>query len=129
MLHTGSDWFSIRKGSVQSYWEALRSGCMATKLLSEWKRMNAMDVSDVYYECFLLNGIPRASLPRLRGGDRIRLRIVNGASSTYFWLRYAGGKIRVVASDGKDVVPVDVDRMIIAVSETYDVILEVPESG
>ena len=34
MLHTGSDWFSIRKGSVQSYWEALRSGCMATKLLS-----------------------------------------------------------------------------------------------
>ena len=129
MLHTGSDWFSIRKGSVQSYWEALRSGCMATKLLSEWKRMNAMDVSDVYYECFLLNGIPRASLPRLRGGDRIRLRIVNGASSTYFWLRYAGGKIRVVASDGKDVVPVDVDRMVIAVSETYDVILEVPESG
>ena len=56
--------------------------------------MNAMDVSDVYYERFLLNGTPHASLLRLRGGDRIRLRIVNGSSSTYFWLRYAGGKIR-----------------------------------
>lgn len=128
-LHTGSDWFSIRKGSVQSYWEALRAGYLGTKLTSEWKRMNAMDVSDVFYNRFLLNGTPQASLPRLKGGDRIRLRIVNGASSTYFWLRYAGGKIRVVASDGKDVVPVDVDRMIIAVSETYDVILTVPESG
>lgn len=128
-LHTGSDWFSIRKGSVQSYWEALRAGYLGTKLTSEWKRMNAMDVSDVFYNRFLLNGTPQASLPRLKGGDHIRLRIVNGASSTYFWLRYAGGKIRVVASDGKDVVPVDVDRMIIAVSETYDVILTVPESG
>lgn len=128
-LHTGSDWFSIRKGSVQSYWEALRAGYLGTKLTSEWKRMNAMDVSDVFYNRFLLNGTPHASLPRLKGGDRVRLRIVNGASSTYFWLRYAGGKIRVVASDGKDVVPVNVDRMIIAVSETYDVILTVPESG
>lgn len=128
-LHTGSDWFSIRKGSVQSYWEALRSGYLGTKLTSEWKRMNAMDVSDVYYERFLLNGSPQAVLPRLKAGDRIRLRIVNGASSTYFWLRYAGGRIRVTASDGKDVVPVDVDRMMIAVSETYDVILTVPESG
>lgn len=128
-LHTGSDWFSIRKGSVQSYWEAFRAGYLGTKLTSEWKRMNAMDVSDVFYNRFLLNGTPQASLPRLKGGDHIRLRIVNGASSTYFWLRYAGGKIRVVASDGKDVVPVDVDRMIIAVSETYDVILTVPESG
>ena len=128
-LHTGSDWFSIRKGSVQSYWEALRAGYLGTKLTSEWKRMNAMDVSDVFYNRFLLNGTPQATMPRLKGGDRIRLRIVNGASSTYFWLRYAGGKIRVVASDGKDVVPVDVDRMIIAVSETYDVILTVPESG
>lgn len=128
-LHTGSDWFSIRKGSVQSYWEALRAGYLGAKLTSEWKRMNPMDVSDVYYERFLLNGSPQASLPRLKGGDRIRLRIVNGASSTYFWLRYAGGKIRVVASDGKDVVPVDVDRMMIAVSETYDVVLTVPETG
>lgn len=128
-LHTGSDWFSIRKGSVQSYWEALRAGYLGTKLTSEWKRMNPMDVSDVYYERFLLNGSPHASLPRLKAGDRVRLRIVNGASSTYFWLRYSGGKILVVASDGKDVVPVDVDRMIIAVSETYDVILTVPETG
>lgn len=128
-LHTGSDWFSIRKGSVQSYWETFRAGYPGTKLTSEWKRMNTMDVSDVYYERFLLNGTPKAILPRLKAGYRIRLRIVNGASSTYFWLRYAGGKIRVVTSDGKDVVPVDVDRMMIAVSETYDVILTVPEAN
>ena len=129
MLHTGSDWFSIEKGSVQSYWEALRKGYFKTKLLNEWKRMQAMDVSDVYYDSFLANGQQEVLLPRLAGGGKVRLRLVNGASSTYFWLRYAGGKITVVAADGHDVEPVEVDRMLIAVSETYDVVVDVPPDG
>jgi hypothetical protein len=41
-------------------------------------------------------------------------------------MRYSGGKMSVVASDGMDVVPVEVDRFIIAVAETYDVILTIP---
>ena len=44
-------------------------------------------------------------------------------------MRYAGGKITVVASDGNDVEPVDVDRLVIAVAETYDIIVSIPESG
>ncbi len=35
----------------------------------------------------------------------------------------------VVASDGADLAPVEVDRMIVAVSETYDVIVTIPASG
>lgn len=128
LLHIGSDWFSIRKGSVQSYWEAVKAGHLWTKLKNEWKRMTAMDVSDVYYDCFLTNGSRERGLPQWKAGEEIRLRIVNGGASTYFWLQYAGGKIRVVAADGKDVVPVEVDRMLIAVSETYDIVLKVPTS-
>lgn len=129
MLHIGSDWFSIRKGSVQSYGEALRKGQFKTKFLNEWKRMKAMDVSDVYYNCFLLNGRQTSELYPLKAGDTVRLRIINGAASTYFWLQYAGGKITVVANDGKEVEPVEVDRMMIAVSETYDILLTVPDSS
>jgi FtsP/CotA-like multicopper oxidase with cupredoxin domain len=54
------------------------------------------------------------------------LRISNGGASSYFWLTYAGGKITVVANDGNDVEPVEVDRLIIAVSETYDIIVTIP---
>ena len=54
----------------------------------------------------------------LKAGDKVRLRISNGGASSYFWLTYAGGKITVVANDGNDVEPVEVDRLIIAVSET-----------
>ena len=56
MLHNASDWFAIKKGSTQSYSEAIKQGHFKTKLGNEWKRMNAIDVSYVYYEKFLMNG-------------------------------------------------------------------------
>ena len=127
-LHNASDWFAIKKGSVQSYSEAMRHGHFKTKVTNEWKRMNAMDVSDVYYERFLANGKTSDEQPQFKAGDTVRLRIVNGSSSTYFWLQYAGGKMAVVANDGADVTPVEVDRLLVGVSETYDVMVTVPEN-
>ncbi|MBY0488171.1 MAG: multicopper oxidase domain-containing protein, partial [Flavobacteriaceae bacterium] len=126
MLHNATDWFAIKKGSTQSYSEAIRAGHFKTKIANEWKRMNAMDVSDIYYEKFLINGKNESKLSEFKSGDKVRLRISNGGASSYFWLTYAGGKITVVASDGNDVEPVEVDRLLIAVSETYDVIVEIP---
>lgn len=134
MLHNASDWFAIRKGATQSYSEAIRDGNFGTKVKNEWKRMLAMDVSDVYYDRVFINGTTIGDLKEVGGrelkpGDRVRLRISNGGASSYFWLRYGGGKMTVVASDGVDMEPVDVDRLIIAVSETYDVLVTVPEDG
>ncbi len=126
MLHNASDWFAIKKGTTQSYGEAIKAGHFITKLTNEWKRMLAMDVSDVYYDVFLLNGKSASQLSQFKAGDRVRLQIANGGASSYFWLTYAGGKLTVVASDGNDVEPVEVDRLIIGVSETYDVIVTIP---
>jgi FtsP/CotA-like multicopper oxidase with cupredoxin domain len=126
MLHNATDWFAIQKGTTQSYAEAIKSGHFKTKVTNEWKRMNAMDVSDVYYNKFLINGQNESQLSQFKGGDKVRLRISNGGASTYFWLTYAGGKITVVANDGNDVEPVEIDRLIVAVSETYDVIVTIP---
>ncbi|MEY4834423.1 multicopper oxidase domain-containing protein [Flavobacterium sp.] len=126
MLHNATDWFAIKKGTTQSYTEAIKQGHFKTKVANEWKRMNAMDVSDVYYEKFLINGKNESQLSQFKGGDKVRLRIANGGASSYFWLTYAGGKITVVASDGNDVAPVEVDRLLIAVSETYDIIFTIP---
>ncbi|SFD02109.1 copper-resistance protein, CopA family [Chitinophaga sp. CF118] len=127
-LHIATDWYAIRKNSVQSYAEAAKAGHFKTKLTNEWKRMLAMDVSDVYYDRFLTNGKTIDEQPQFKAGDKVRLRIVNGSSSTYFWLNYAGGKITVVANDGMDVEPVEVDRLIVGVAETYDVVVTIPEN-
>jgi FtsP/CotA-like multicopper oxidase with cupredoxin domain len=127
-LHNATDWFAIRKGSTQNYAQAIKEGYFKTKLTNEWKRMLAMDVSDVYYDRLLTNGRRMDEQSQFRSGDSVKLRIVNGSSSTYFWLTYAGGKITVVANDGMDVEPVKVDRLIIAVAETYDVIVTIPDN-
>ena len=127
-LHNATDWFAIKKGSTQSYAEAISKGHLKTKLINEWKRMNAMDVSDVYYDRFLINGKNVNEQPQFKAGDKVRLRIANAGASSYFWLTYSGGKITVVATDGNDVEPVEVDRLIIAVSETYDVIVTIPDN-
>jgi len=128
-LHNASDWFAIRKGATQSYTEAIKKGHFKTKVANEWKRMNAMDVSDVYYEKFLTNGKQVNEQPQFKAGDKVKLRLVDGGASTYFWLTYSGGKITVVANDGNDVEPVEVDKLIIAPSETYDVIVTIPKDG
>lgn len=144
MLATGSDYFAIKKDAVQSYAEAIKEGKLGVKLGNEWKRMNAMDVSDVYYDQFLINKANQSELKSapafnpdtgkfeekvLKGGDKVRLRIANGGASNYFWFNYSGGKITVVANDGNDVEPVEVDRMLIGVSETYDIVVDIPEDN
>ncbi len=134
MLHNANDWSAIKKGATQSYIEAIKEGHLKTKLKNEWKRMLAMDVSDVYYDKILMNGNALTDLKsidgkKLKAGDKVRLRVSNGGASSYFWLRYAGGKMTVVANDGNDVEPVEVDRLMIAVSETYDVVVTIPQDG
>ena len=135
LLHNASDWFAIQKGTTQSYAEAVGQGYFKTKVGNEWKRMNAMDVSDVYYDKFLINGKNESQLVgplegaegrTFKAGDKVRLRVSNGGASSYFWLTYAGGKLTVVANDGNDVEPVEVDRLIIGVSETFDVVVSIP---
>jgi FtsP/CotA-like multicopper oxidase with cupredoxin domain len=126
-LHNATDWYGVRKGSTQSYAEAIQDRHFKTKLTNEWKRMSAMDVSDVYYDRFLINGKPENQISQFKAGDKVKLRVINGSSSTYFWLQFAGSRLSVIANDGKDVEPVDVDRMIIAVSETYDILITIPE--
>jgi FtsP/CotA-like multicopper oxidase with cupredoxin domain len=127
-LRTGNDWFSIKKGSTQSYGEAIKEGRFKTKFINEWKRMKAMDVSDVFYERFLVNGQPQTNAQQFKAGDRVMLHVVNAGASSYFWLQYGGGKITVVANDGNETEPIEVDRMIIAPAETYDLIVTIPQN-
>lgn len=127
-LHNATDWYGIKKSATQNYWQAMKEGYLYTKFHNEFKRMHAMDVSDVYYERFLANG-KTEEFTNFKPGEEVRLRVINGSSSSYFWLTYGGGKIKVLASDGEDVEPVEVDRLIIGVSETYDLLIKVPDDG
>ncbi|WP_407527753.1 multicopper oxidase domain-containing protein [Lacibacter sp. MH-610] len=128
-LHYATDWYAIKKKATQNYLQAIKENKLGVKITNEWKRMLAMDVSDVYYDALFTNGKINEERKEYKAVDKVRLRIINGSSSTYFWVQFAGGKMSVVANDGAEVEPVEVDRFIVGVSETYDVIITIPAEG
>lgn len=128
-LKRGLDYYAIRKKSVQSWSEALAKGYLKDRAKTEWMRMPAMDISDVYYNRFFINGKSENVFVDVKPGDSLRLRIINGSASSYHWVQYAGGKMKIVAADGMPVQPVDVDKILVAIAETYDVEIKIPDDG
>jgi CopA family copper-resistance protein len=131
VLHTlkrGSEWYQIRKGSGQSLLGAARLGMLGDYFSRELQRMPPMDLADVYYDRFLLNGASQQSLVG-EPGEKIRLRVIAGSASTFFYLEFAGGPMHVISADGLPVQPFDQKRLLIGVAETYDVIVTVPLEG
>ncbi len=95
-----------------------------------WAKMNMSptdlaDISGATYT-YLLNGhAPDGNWTGLfQPGERIRLRLINGSAMSYFDFRIPGLKLTVVAADGQNIEPVQVDEVRLAVAETLDVIVE-----
>ncbi len=90
--------------------------------------MNPTDLSDVnaHTYTYLMNGTtsPGNWTGLFRPGEKLRLRLINGSSMTYFDVRIPGVKMTVVAADGQYVHPVSVDELRIAAAETFDVIVQ-----
>ena len=126
-LKRGSEWYAVQKGSSQSIFGAMRLGMFGDYFKRELQRMPAMDIADVAYDRFLANGKPETTL-HAKPGETVRLRIIDGSATTYFHLEYAGGPMTIIAADGINVEPVKENRFLIGVAETYDVLVQVPES-
>ncbi len=128
-LKMDGDYYALKKGTVQSWLKVLQHGWKAIwfRLKSDWIRMGPMDITDVGYDAFLLNGKQSSDIGGVKPGEKILLRVINMSASTHFDVEFAGGTMQVVGADGLDVEPRDVKRFRIAIAETYDVIVSVPE--
>ncbi|HRQ87437.1 MAG TPA: multicopper oxidase domain-containing protein, partial [Bacteroidia bacterium] len=127
-LMSGNDWYEFKKGSIQSVLGAARAGELKAFWEREKSRMPAMDISDVAYDAFLANG-QRSHASAARNGEAVRLRFINAGASTYFYLQSATGPLRIVAADGPAVKPIRVNRLLVGMAETYDVLVTVPAKG
>jgi CopA family copper-resistance protein len=90
-------------------------------------KMTPTDLADISGETYtyLLNGqAPDSNWTGVfEPGERVRLRLINGSAMSYFDFRIPGLKLTVVAVDGQNVEPVEVDELRLAVAETVDVIV------
>ncbi len=136
-LKEQSDYYNYHRLTVPSFVsEAKKKGLAATasdRLTWAHMNMSPTDLSDVSGATYtyLLNGnTPNANWTGLfQPGERVRLRIINGSSMTFFDVRIPGLQMTVVQSDGNDVEPVTVDEFRIGVAEVYDVIVQPKEDA
>ncbi|WP_148782527.1 multicopper oxidase domain-containing protein [Aquimarina intermedia] len=128
-LKRGNEWYGIKKGTATPLNQVIGKGAFGAQL-NFWKqRMEGADIADVYYPAFLINGEERIEYPNFKPGEKVRLRIIDGAASTSFWMTFGGGSPVLVSSDGVDVIPIERHKTFIAVAETYDFIITVPDEG
>jgi CopA family copper-resistance protein len=100
----------------------------------EWNmmRMNRTDLSDISASTYtyLVNGHNSEDnwLGLFKPGEKVRLRFINASAQSFFDVRIPGLKMTVVAADGQNVDPVEVDEFRIGLAETYDVIVTPEEN-
>src|SRR5688572_17363182 len=131
-LKRQSDYYNFNQRTVGDFLADVRGQGWAATLADRrmWgsMRMHPTDLADVggYAYTYLLNGTAPAGnwTGRFTPGERVRLRIINGSSMSFFDLRIPGLKLTVVAADGQDIEPVSVDELRIGTAEVYDVIVQ-----
>lgn len=126
-LKKDGDYYLYKKGTIRSWWGAIQQGSLGNFLYNEWTRMGGMDLSDVGYDSFLMNGKQDSQLLTAHPGEKIRIRVINAAASSYFYLSLSGLAMRVIASDGIDITPIEAKEILIGMAETYDLLFTVPE--
>lgn len=126
-LRKDGDFYLYKKDSMRSYLGAIAAGGLGTMLKNEWQGMGGMDLSDVGYDAFLVNGKRDTQLVVAHPGEKVRVRVVNAGASSYFYVSLAGLPFQVISADGVDVEPVWTRELLVGMAETYDILFTVPE--
>ena len=134
-LKAQSDYFNFQQRTLGTFiHDAKQKGLSnAWDNYEMWSqmRMSPTDLADVtgYIYTFLMNGMtPDANWTGIfKPGEKLRLRFINVGVMTIHDIRIPGLKLTVVAADGQNVQPVEVDEFRMGVAEVYDVIVEPQE--
>ncbi len=127
-LRRNNEFQQRKKNNFPSVIEAFNKGGLGTLFSQSMHNMPLMDLSDIAYDHFLVNGKHDLSIDA-KPGEIVRLRLINAATSTYFYIEYASGPLQVLSADGMDVEPVYLDRFLVSPAETYDFLITVPHHG
>ena len=93
--------------------------------------MAGMDLNDFDYDAYLANDrtIADPMVVRTERSGRVRLRLINGATSTAFWIELGGLRASLLAVDGNPVAVLDLRRLPLAQGQRVDLLLTMPQGG
>ena len=134
-LKLKADYYNLNKRTVSDFVDDIKDkgffGAFSSRKMWNEMSMTDRDLSDVTGATYtyLMNGKNPASNWKalFNANEKVLLRFVNCSAMTFFDVRIPGLQMTVVASDGNNIQPVNVDEFRIGVAETYDVIVEPKE--
>jgi FtsP/CotA-like multicopper oxidase with cupredoxin domain len=90
-----------------------------------------MDLNDYDWDAYLANDrtLSDPEVVRVERGGRIRLRVINAAAATVFWIDTGAAEGRLVAVDGHAVQPLPGNRFGLAMGQRLDIEIELPNEG
>jgi CopA family copper-resistance protein len=127
-LRKDGDYYLYKKDSMRSYWGAVKAKSLGTYLANELDRMGGMDLSDVGYDAFLINGKKDSQLDNAKPGEKIRIRVINAGASSYFYVSLGNMPMQVISADGIDIEPILAKEILVGMAETYDILFTVPDN-
>lgn len=88
--------------------------------------MMSMDLNDVAYDAFLANDrtLDDPQVIRTESDGRVRLRLINGATSSAFWINLGEAEATVLAVDGNDVEPIVGNRFPMTPAQRLDLLID-----
>ena len=89
----------------------------------------AMDLNDFNFDAYLANDrtLNDPEVVKVENGGRVRLRIINAAAATVFWIDTGALNGRLVAVDGQDVQPLPGRRFGLAMGQRLDIEMDLPK--
>ena len=131
-LKAQGDYYNYNKPTAVDFFRDVSKTGMSAALEKRqmWNemRMSPTDLADLSADVliYLMNGTTPAGnwTGLFSPGERVRLRLVNGAANTFYDVRIPGLKMTVVQADGQNVEPVTVDEFRFGPGQTYDVVVQ-----
>jgi FtsP/CotA-like multicopper oxidase with cupredoxin domain len=87
-----------------------------------------MDLNDIDFDAYLANDrtLSDPEVVRIEKGGRVKLRIINAAAATVFWIDTGSIEGRLVAVDGHAIAPLSGRRFGFAMGQRMDIELDLP---
>jgi len=93
--------------------------------------MHMKDLNDVTFDAMLANRhtLQNPKIYKVKPGQTVRLRMINAASASNFWVDTGSLEGRAIAVDGNDIQPIKDRKFQIAIAQRMDIEVIIPKEG
>lgn len=99
--------------------------------MTPMKMSSKPDLNDVEFDAYIANRktLKNPEIVYVKPNEKVRLRLINAATATNFWINTGKLTGKAIAVDGNNIMPIQNTRFQLGVAQRLDVEVTIPKSG